>query len=438
MPVEKFLEIAELIRLDRHAPTRSAASSTPSASPTTPPACRSSAASAWSRCCWATSAGPAAASTPSGATPTSRATPTTPSAGRSSPATSAIPRPGMETMADYIGQVPAKPLRPNAVNYFGTNYKKFLVSTLKAFYGDAATARQRLRATRWMPKPAKNSSWLTIHDEARSGTARRASSTAACHGVTIGPDSNRMAESLAQAQVAGRSWTRCRPPTSEFWHAPGVDADDDPDRGLLPPGHPLDREGRHRSSTPAGGPSGSTRSSTPPARSRTTTGSSATSSCGCGTLYAQGGRGAARAHPQPDVGLHRPGQPGAGGDRPGDQRLRPHHRPAAGVVRRPASDDGTTSRRRTGSTPARIPEEGNLMAPPGHRRSDRHGLLPQLGVVVAAQPADPLQPGLGRRRRAAVGPDPAGHQVERHGLGRRRPRLPGHVRARRRARARSS
>ncbi len=54
-------------------------------------ACRSSGPSAWSRCCWATSAGPAAGSTPSGATPTSRGTPTTPSAGRSSPATSGSP-----------------------------------------------------------------------------------------------------------------------------------------------------------------------------------------------------------------------------------------------------------------------------------------------------------------------------------------------------------
>ena len=80
----------------------------------------------------------------------------------------AVPKPGMNTMADYIAKVPSKPTSPNAVNYFGTNYKKFLVSTLKAFYGDAAKADNDF-AYSWLPKPAQNSSWLTVHDEARSG-----------------------------------------------------------------------------------------------------------------------------------------------------------------------------------------------------------------------------------------------------------------------------
>ena len=51
-------------------------------------------------------------------------------------------------------------------------------------------------------------------------------------------------------------------------------------------------------------------------------------------LYAQGGRDAARAHPQPEVGLLQPGQPVARRDRPGDQRVRPDHRQAAaGLLR---------------------------------------------------------------------------------------------------------
>src|SRR5918997_143735 len=45
-----------------------------------------------------------------------------------------IPRPGMETMADYLDEVPAKQLRPNSINFFGANYKKFLVSMLKSWY----------------------------------------------------------------------------------------------------------------------------------------------------------------------------------------------------------------------------------------------------------------------------------------------------------------
>src|SRR5918994_1775216 len=50
-----------------------------------------------------------------------------------------IPRPGMETMADYLDQIPPKASSPSAVNYFGNNYKKFLVSQMKAFFGEAAT-----------------------------------------------------------------------------------------------------------------------------------------------------------------------------------------------------------------------------------------------------------------------------------------------------------
>src|SRR5690606_9706062 len=80
----------------------------------------------------------------------------------------AIPRPGMETLDDYIAEVPADQLRPNSVNYFGSGYKRFLVSLLKAFFGDAATRRNDF-AYSWIPKPAENSSWLTIHNEARAG-----------------------------------------------------------------------------------------------------------------------------------------------------------------------------------------------------------------------------------------------------------------------------
>src|SRR5438876_389376 len=40
----------------------------------------------------------------------------------------AIPKPGMNTMADYLAKVPSKASSPTAVNYFGTNYKKFMLS----------------------------------------------------------------------------------------------------------------------------------------------------------------------------------------------------------------------------------------------------------------------------------------------------------------------
>ncbi|MDQ1497113.1 MAG: formate dehydrogenase major subunit, partial [Actinomycetota bacterium] len=132
----------------------------------------------------------------------------------------AVAKPGMNTMADYMAKVPAKASAPNAVNYFGTNYKKFMVSMLKAWYGDAAQPDNDFRYS-WLPKPGKNSSWLTIHDEARSGTLDGLFA-AGMSGLNIGPDSKRMSGSMGKLK-----WLVVMDPlptaTSEFWRAPGVD-----------------------------------------------------------------------------------------------------------------------------------------------------------------------------------------------------------------------
>jgi formate dehydrogenase major subunit len=132
----------------------------------------------------------------------------------------AIPRPGMETMADYLAAVPSKQLRPTSINFFGANYKKFLVSLQKAWYGTAATADNDF-AYSWLPKPAQNSSWLTIHNEARAGRLDGIIYSGFT-GVTVGPDSARMAESIGKLK-----WLAILDPyqttASEFWRRPGVD-----------------------------------------------------------------------------------------------------------------------------------------------------------------------------------------------------------------------
>jgi formate dehydrogenase major subunit len=153
----------------------------------------------------------------------------------------AIPRPGMETMADYLDEVPAKQLRPNSVNFFGNNYGKFLVSQLKAFFGDAATANNDF-AYPWLPKPAGNASWLTIHDEARAGRLDGII-YGGFTGVTVGPDSTRMAESIGNLK-----WLVIMDPlptaASEFWRAPGVDpADIDTEALFLPATHWIEKSG---------------------------------------------------------------------------------------------------------------------------------------------------------------------------------------------------
>ena len=67
----------------------------------------------------------------------------------------AVPKPEMATMADYMAKVPSKQLAPGAINFFGVNYRKFMVSQLKAWYGDAAQPDNDFRYA-WYPKPAKN------------------------------------------------------------------------------------------------------------------------------------------------------------------------------------------------------------------------------------------------------------------------------------------
>ena len=153
----------------------------------------------------------------------------------------AIPRPGMETMDDYLEAVPAKQLRPNSVNYFGSNYKNFLVSILKAFFGEAATEDNEYGYA-WIPKPAQNSSWLTIHDEARAGRLDGII-YGGFTGVSVGPDSNRMAESIANLK-----WMVIIDPlpttASEFWHAPGVDpASIQTEALFLPATHWIEKSG---------------------------------------------------------------------------------------------------------------------------------------------------------------------------------------------------
>src|SRR5207253_2098184 len=76
-----------------------------------------------------------------------------------------VPAPGQKNLADYLAVSATKKLRPNSVNFFGENYRKFMVSLLKAWYGDAARPDNEF-AFDYLPKPASNASWITIFDQA--------------------------------------------------------------------------------------------------------------------------------------------------------------------------------------------------------------------------------------------------------------------------------
>ncbi len=153
----------------------------------------------------------------------------------------AVPRPGLETIDDYLEGVAATGLAANAINFFGNNYKAFLVSLLKDWFGDAATADNDFGYA-WLPKPAGNSSWLTAHDEALKGTLQGL----ICfgfHNPAAGPDSNRMIKSLSKLK-----WMVAMDPlpttASEFWRSPGVDpAAIDTEVFFLPCTHWIEKDG---------------------------------------------------------------------------------------------------------------------------------------------------------------------------------------------------
>jgi formate dehydrogenase major subunit len=131
-----------------------------------------------------------------------------------------IPSPGLETIDDYIGENASKPAARNSLNFFGSMYKHFLVSLLKAWYGEAATKDSDFGYS-WLPKPDKNWSWMTVHDEALAGRLHGLFN-GGMSSVNIGPDSNRIIQSLANLK-----WFVVMDPlptsSSDFWHAPGVD-----------------------------------------------------------------------------------------------------------------------------------------------------------------------------------------------------------------------
>jgi formate dehydrogenase major subunit len=131
-----------------------------------------------------------------------------------------VPKPGQMTLDDYVTQTAPKKLDPNSWNYFGTNYRKFMVSLLRTWYGDAATADNEF-AFNFLPKPAGNSSWLSIYDAALRGKMEGVF-LSGMTAASIGPDSNQVLQALSNLKwlVVMDAFPTT---SSEFWHGPGMD-----------------------------------------------------------------------------------------------------------------------------------------------------------------------------------------------------------------------
>ena len=158
-----------------------------------------------------------------------------------------IPNPPNQTIDQYISNQAPKKLDPNSWNYFGTNYRKFLVSLLKTWYGGKATADNDYLFS-YIPKPATNSSWISIYDNALKGKMEGVI-LSGMTATSIGPDSNQVMKALTQLK-----WLvvmDALPTTSsEFWRAPNLQdatgmtaADVKTEVFLLPCTHWIEKDG---------------------------------------------------------------------------------------------------------------------------------------------------------------------------------------------------
>lgn len=130
-----------------------------------------------------------------------------------------IPAPGQKTIADYVEESASKKQSGLSENFFGKNYPNFMVSLLKAWYGDKATKDNEF-AFNHVPKPAQNSSWISIFDQALEGKMEGVM-LSGMTATSIGPDSNQVLRALSNLKwlcVMDSFQTT----SSEFWRAPGL------------------------------------------------------------------------------------------------------------------------------------------------------------------------------------------------------------------------
>ncbi len=321
------------------------------------------------------------------------------------------------------------------MNYW-SNYPKFMVSLLKATYGNAATPENDFGYA-WLPKVDGNYSWLYIFDDMYRGNSTRAGRHGAGAGGLhhlrhepgrAGPELEEDGGRAVEAQVDGRGRERR-----------------DRDGAVLEGAQGCTRASRRRTSRP--------RCSCCPRRaSPRRTARSPTPRAGCSGSgrrwirrgrpradqeivarhlprgsrpVPQGGRRAARSDPQLVLVVLEPEQPGPGRGAQGDERQGAGRRP-----RRQGSDEGPASGRPAGrrvrraarrrlddvrqlAALRRLHRGGQQRPAAQHRRSERPRHVPPVGLLVAGQPAHHVQPRVGRRRGQAVGRAASRHPVER-------------------------
>jgi formate dehydrogenase major subunit len=132
-----------------------------------------------------------------------------------------VPSPADTDLATYLKRTTptaSKPGEWDSFNYW-SNTPKFMVSYLKAMYGDAAKKENDF-AFSYLPKVDRNYAWTEMWDGMYRGAVKGLLAFG-MNGVAIGPNTRKNIDALKKADwlVVGEIYPE---ETSEFWKSPGI------------------------------------------------------------------------------------------------------------------------------------------------------------------------------------------------------------------------
>src|SRR5262245_4147348 len=136
-----------------------------------------------------------------------------------------IPAPSDTDLATFLKRTTPTPSKPDAwdsYNYW-SNTPKFMVSFLKAMYGDAAK-KDNDWAFHHLPKIDRKFAWTEMWDEMFSGKVKGLFAFG-MNGVAIGPNSRKNIEALKKADFLVVCDLYAEE-TAEFWNSPGITKDE--------------------------------------------------------------------------------------------------------------------------------------------------------------------------------------------------------------------
>jgi formate dehydrogenase major subunit len=136
-----------------------------------------------------------------------------------------MPIPADKDLKSFLERVTPKAAKPkewDSFNYW-SNTPKFMVSFLKAMYGNNATKENDF-GFQWLPKLDRNYSWVNIWNDMYEGKVKGFYAFG-MNGVMIGPDTQKNIDSLKKTDFV----VVCEiypDETSSFWMAPGITAEE--------------------------------------------------------------------------------------------------------------------------------------------------------------------------------------------------------------------